>query len=467
MKSIWIFLLFILLSQSSFSSHKQSLDIDSNSAINGVYECILNTGKSRGPYGLGGNKSLVRVHLWKYGFPNRRFRDKFNTLTKKMIKPNPLLGCIQVYPNKRGRGEPLVYYFSSVSYESGEDLLVEDVQWVATNKRAPLRLVTGRLKNFEIKKLSRNSWQMELPYSLGGTFERVKPYEEIPNLFYTYCDLVLDRFADNYAKKLFLGRTGRSPKGKLIVHDISAQAETAEACFVSSDRSGFDLENPSARWFKYLKFNINNSLMDEQHGIHSVLAFLPNLKTIKVSFSDPSVFSEPFKEANHVYDVNLEPVRLAINTTIVPTNLGLEITKKGEVADSKREEMAIARAKEEELKRKNQAEKLRQEAIQAKKAIFAMLAKTTSTGEPTAEQMEFAIANNVAVKSNLLKSPASMDLDKDSNAVEVIANVMGKGFSNFDISISQFKKYTCEKKVNAGAFNCSYLVKFEMGMRSG
>jgi len=102
----------------SFCSLTHAHDFDaalSLSDYNGVYEGVIQTNRGGGIYGLGGKKSLVRLHVFVYNYPNTKYRDMYDRVAKKTVRPRTVLGIVEVYNNKKGKGIPIRNYFTARS----------------------------------------------------------------------------------------------------------------------------------------------------------------------------------------------------------------------------------------------------------------------------------------------------------------------------------------------------------------
>ncbi|WP_158861487.1 hypothetical protein [Lunatibacter salilacus] len=111
------------------------------------------------------------------------------------------------------------------------------------------------------------------------------------------------------------------------------------------------------------------------------------------------------------------------------------------------------------------AEAERREAEQARQAREREIAKfqtlmnqTTPTGEPTEEQMRFAIQMQVDFKNQELGNLANAEYDRD-NPMSAFSALIGTFVKGTEHYLEYFRKIACEKSAGRGGYVCDYSLK--------
>ena len=464
MKNHLIFILILFSFGITFSQNSVS---STGYNFNRTYEGIIEKKSNRGLYGLGGNKSLIRLHIYRYDYTNISYQDKYDRVSKQTVYPKTVIGLIEVYENKRGKGIPEKIYFTAISYESTNALEIENFSSVATNRYGDLKIIRQNLEKFSIPTSNLYSIDIDLPYYPTTKFKKVKSYESVPLFFDRYFEISLDKIKENSGNVVYLGYNGRGNSSKLIINNYSVRDQTLEASFIYNKVSKFGLKNPSMYWLDDVEHEIKNVLKNKNYGAHTKLQYLPNVNRIKVSISSNPYSIEPFNEKTYYFNVKIIKGHYGLDYDVSLSQNANDYITNAEKADLERQILAEKKYAEKLKEQKIQEEKKRLAAEEAKRELFAMLTEKTTTGEPTEKQMKFAISTNLGIKMGVLKSPANIELNNSSGPVEAIAKLMGMGFDGYEIEIKTFKKYNCKRVGNTSEFDCEYLIKMVMGGKYG
>lgn len=107
------------------------------------------------------------------------------------------------------------------------------------------------------------------------------------------------------------------------------------------------------------------------------------------------------------------------------------------------------------------AEERRKEEEKEFRALMVKMNDTTPTGEPNAWQMEFALRAQISgVNSNF--ENMNTDIKGAKNSGEQLDAIVGALYNNSKVSMSNFKKYSCEKAVGRPGYNCDFQVKYSI-----
>ncbi len=87
--------------------------------------------------------------------------------------------------------------------------------------------------------------------------------------------------------------------------------------------------------------------------------------------------------------------------------------------------------------------------------LQALMNVTTKTGEPTEEQMKWAVNYQFQAK---LQKQESMTKVEAKDAMSALVKLMGMATSGVNYSIRSFEKYSCEKANGKPGYNCDYVM---------
>lgn len=85
-----------------------------------------------------------------------------------------------------------------------------------------------------------------------------------------------------------------------------------------------------------------------------------------------------------------------------------------------------------------------------------LMNETTTTGEPTAWQIKFALSYQIQLKNQELENMSNTKITGGFSAYMKLLGTLGKGLKQ---KIGRFEKYGCVKANNKPGFNCDYIAK--------
>lgn len=92
-----------------------------------------------------------------------------------------------------------------------------------------------------------------------------------------------------------------------------------------------------------------------------------------------------------------------------------------------------------------------------------LMNETTSTGEPTAWQIKFALSYQIQLKNKELEDMSKTKITGGFSAYMKLLGTLGKGLKQ---KIGRFEKYGCVKANNKPGFNCDYVAKTNLSNNS-
>nr|WP_299344223.1 hypothetical protein [Allomuricauda sp.] len=434
----------------------------SYSDFNGIYEGVVQSRKSRGAYGLGGNKSLVRLHVFVYNYPNPKYRDMYNRETRKIVKPKTVMGLLEVYDNKRGKGTPARSYFTARGYLSSTELNIDYIEKYAAEQNGQIKLNSGKISKFTIPQHSAGEFEMKVGYSYQGKYRKVRSYQRVPNLFYPYFESLLKASDRRGNGRVSLGSSGYGNQGSIYTENPSVNETLLKAVFSYRNSTEFSYENPAISWIEDMEYQLKNALKNQSNGAHQHLKYLPNANKLAVHINTSRYSSS---KQVHFFDVIIKKNSDRLDFEVVRTSVAKACVSKAKVADNNRRIAAQKKRIEQERIRKIKEQKEQIAAQKERERIANMLQETTPTGEPTEAQMKFAIEYQYKVKKGSLDRMANLDISESQNPVAAMSKLIGMSSQTVDYTIKSFKKYGCVSAESVGkpGFNCDYSIEINIG----
>lgn len=355
-----------LLSVYSYVHGSESFDEN----FNGVYEGIVEANRSRGPYGLGGNKSLVRLHIFVYEYPNPKYNDMYDRVSKKIVRPKTVMGLIEVFDNKKGKGTPKRSYFTARGYQSNSELNLDHMEKYAAEANGQVKLNSGKVSKFSIPTNNGQEFEMKVGYSYQGKYRKVSTYQQVPSIFNPYFEGVLKESSQQSRGKVNLGSTNYNGAYKLYTENPNPSQRSIKATFTYQKSGNFSLDNPAISWIENLEYELKNCLKNKSFGAHENLKYLPNTQEFAVYITPSSYLNA---NSIHFFNVGIERKNDRLDFNVSRTSEAKAYVNRAELADNNRRQEAQRKRKaeeekEERLRQKERELQLAEQRVQAQKS---------------------------------------------------------------------------------------------------
>lgn len=283
----------------------------------------------------------------------------YNRETRETLKPYMIIGLIEVFDNKKGKGVSDKLFFTSVSYSSSNELefgksssnVVAYTNNSFTNKNSDF------LKYLKIPNVSTSSeMDISIGYRKNGSFRFIKEYDKFPEIFNPYINYALNEILKKNKNNLILGKKGYTSDGVVYTSDFNYIDSNMDVIFSYNNSSNYGINNPSVDWFNQIKYELINCLEHKTFGFHTILHYFPNLTELKVSLPKTSN-----SNSMHLFNVTLNKSNGTLKYSINNTPEANLLLDKAKLADIDRE-IAFEEERLKELKRQEEKKKKDAEA---------------------------------------------------------------------------------------------------------
>lgn len=337
MKNILLFWIFILGITFNYAN---------NHPYNGIYEGVVQIGSNTGPYGLGKNKSLIRLHIYVHEYPNPKYRDMYDRSTRETSRPQSVMGLLEVYDNKKGRGTPKRSYFTATAYTSSSGLSINYMEKYASEQQGKINLNSGKISKFTIPKHGAQEFEMKVGYSYYGKYKKVSSYQHFPSSLFPYLEAVLKSDYSRNKGKINLGNSGSKSISRIHTEGPDVSAATIDATFTYSNTGNFSYENPAMSWIEGLEYQLQNCLKNQTYGAHENLKYLPNVNKISVYITSSGNSNS---ERLHFFDVKIDRNSSGLDFEIIRTPISDNYVSRATMEDNKRRIEAERKRKERDI----------------------------------------------------------------------------------------------------------------------
>ncbi|ALJ06529.1 hypothetical protein APS56_15920 [Pseudalgibacter alginicilyticus] len=336
-------------------------DVTITSSYNGAYEGIIATSRS---------KSLVRLHVFVYNYPNTKYRDLYDRVAKKTIRPKTMVGLLEVYDNKKGRGTPKRSYFTAITYESSSELIIDYMAKSAGEQNGQIKLNISKVSKFNIPKNSSQEFEMKVGYSYQGKYRKISTYQKVPVLFNPYFEEVLKEAGKRSRGKVNLGSTGYKSVYKVYSENPNPNQRSVKATFTYPKTGNFSLDNPAISWIENIEYELKKCLKNKSFGAHENLKYLPNTEELAI-YITPSSYSNTTNI--HFFNVGIERKNDRLDFNVSRTSAAKAYVNRARLADNNRRQEAqrkrqAAEEKEARLRQKEKELQLAEQRVQALKS---------------------------------------------------------------------------------------------------
>lgn len=344
-----LLLIFCLLISSNFQIVAQLPE--NVSEYNGIYEGQLSNYK---------NKKLAKLYIYKYDFSDPLYGKKVNKTTNTLAYPYEVVGKIDIYDNKKGKGKPKTTFFSAISYDLGEHLDLTSIKKYFLNDDGSI--LKRNDKSFRIPKPNTGSTEIKVFDYYRGTFKKVKDFNLVPDDFKEFLNAALKNQANEKTGILRVGGSG--DKGLPIVTKEYLNVNDTLHAKIYSTTMTYLKNKPSKSKIIELERAVNLSLKNSTQGAHTVLKFLPHVKFIKLYLTN-SDSSKEMMDGDYIFLVKVNklgkhgisyeiidyPKQNELNTLIAEENHRNQIDTERK---RKVEQLLIAEKDNKEIKLANQ-----------------------------------------------------------------------------------------------------------------
>lgn len=325
----------------------------------GIYEAVIKERPSGGLSQFSNRNHLTRLHIYRSTIPNIYYQEMYNRETRETLKPYMIIGLIEVFDNKKGKGVSDKLFFTSVSYSSSNELefgksssnVVAYTNNSFTNKNSDF------LKYLKIPNVSTSSeMDISIGYRKNGSFRFIKEYDKFPEIFNPYINYALNEILKKNKNNLILGKKGYTSDGVVYTSDFNYIDSNMDVIFSYNNSSNYGINNPSVDWFNQIKYELINCLEHKTFGFHTILHYFPNLTELKVSLPKTSN-----SNSMHLFNVTLNKSNGTLKYSINNTPEANLLLDKAKLADIDRE-IAFEEERLKELKRQEEKKKKDAEA---------------------------------------------------------------------------------------------------------
>lgn len=348
-----------------FSAYSAEINLPA-SDYNGVYEGVIQTRRGSGLYGFGGKKSLIRLHIFVYNYVNTKYRDMYDRSAKKMVRPRTVMGLLEVFDNKKGKGTPKRSYFTAKSYASSKELNIDYIVKYAAEQNGEIKLNSGKVSKFVIPNSNAAEVEIKPSYYYQGKYRKVKSYMQLPAVFNPYLQAVLNETGRRSRGKISIGSTGSKSEYNLWAKSPRPNQKVLDVNLDYGNSSSGSAQNLSMRWINNLEYGLERCLRNKSFGASENLTFLPNTDELAVYIN-----SSPYSGDKRIHFFNVKIGRKdgPLDFVISRTSDAKGYEEKAKISDNKKREEAERKRKALEAKEARLREKERQIQQAEQKAI--------------------------------------------------------------------------------------------------